>query len=99
MGFGISIVLMAVGAILVFAVNATISGVSLVAVGWVLMAVGLLGLIASVVRPRASTTYWVIRCKPPPGGVVQPVGRPVKSPVLLVFTSVMVLTTAPVASS
>jgi hypothetical protein len=49
MGFGISLLLMAVGAILVFAVDATLSGISLVAVGWVLMAVGLLGLIASVI--------------------------------------------------
>jgi hypothetical protein len=49
MGFGISLVLMAVGAILVFAVNATVSGLSLVAVGWVLVAVGALGLLASVI--------------------------------------------------
>ena len=48
MGFGISILLIALGAILAFAVNITVSGVDLVTVGWVLIAVGLLGMIVSL---------------------------------------------------
>lgn len=49
MGFGLSIFLIAVGAILAFAVNATVQGVNLVTVGWVLIAVGALGLIVSMI--------------------------------------------------
>ncbi|MDX6654906.1 MAG: hypothetical protein QOH18_1783 [Solirubrobacterales bacterium] len=49
MGIGISIFLVAVGAILAFAVNATVSGIDIVTVGWILMGVGLLGLVLSVV--------------------------------------------------
>jgi hypothetical protein len=48
MGLGVSIFLIAVGAILAFAVTATTSGVNLVTVGWVLMAVGALGLFLSM---------------------------------------------------
>jgi hypothetical protein len=49
MGFGISILLIAIGAILAFAVDATVSGLELVTVGWILMAVGALGLIVSMI--------------------------------------------------
>jgi len=49
MGFGISILLIALGAILAFAVDVTVSGLDLVTVGWVLMAVGVLGLIVSMI--------------------------------------------------
>ncbi|MCW3844914.1 DUF6458 family protein [Micromonospora yasonensis] len=45
MGIGTSIFLIAVGAILTFALNAHIGGVSLDVVGWILMAAGVLGLI------------------------------------------------------
>ncbi|GIJ28736.1 hypothetical protein Vqi01_38980 [Micromonospora qiuiae] len=45
MGIGTSVFLLAVGAILAFAVNASIGGLDLDVVGWVLMAAGLLGLI------------------------------------------------------
>ncbi len=45
MGIGAGIFLIAVGAILTFATNWTVSGVDLHAVGWVLMIVGVLGLI------------------------------------------------------
>jgi Domain of unknown function (DUF6458) len=48
MGLGISIFLIAVGAILAFAVNATVSGIDLVTVGWVLMIVGAIGLLVSM---------------------------------------------------
>ncbi|GGM32270.1 MULTISPECIES: DUF6458 family protein [Micromonospora] len=45
MGIGTSIFLLAVGAILTFAVNASVGGVDLDIVGWILMAAGVLGLI------------------------------------------------------
>ncbi|WP_243704899.1 DUF6458 family protein [Micromonospora sp. KC723] len=44
-GIGTSIFLLAVGAILTFALNASIGGVNLDVVGWILMAAGALGLI------------------------------------------------------
>jgi len=43
MSAGISLFLVAVGAVLAFAVNTTVEGIDLVAVGWILMAVGFLG--------------------------------------------------------
>ncbi|MDQ1627820.1 MAG: hypothetical protein QOI54_1564 [Actinomycetota bacterium] len=45
MGIGVSIFLIAVGAILAFAVNASISGLDIAVVGYILMIVGVLGLI------------------------------------------------------
>jgi hypothetical protein len=42
---GTGIFLLAVGAILTFAVNAQVSGVDLDVVGWILMAVGALGIL------------------------------------------------------
>ena len=41
MGIGVSIFLIAVGAILALAVNAEVYGLDLQTVGWILMAVGL----------------------------------------------------------
>jgi hypothetical protein len=49
MGIGVSIFLIAVGAILKFAVNATTSGVDLQTVGVILMIVGAIGLLASLI--------------------------------------------------
>ena len=48
MGIGTSIFLLAVGAILAFAVTDAISGVDLTVVGYILMAAGALGLIISM---------------------------------------------------
>ncbi len=48
MTFGSSLVLIAVGAILRYAVTATVSGVDLQVVGLVLMIVGVLGLVLSL---------------------------------------------------
>jgi hypothetical protein len=45
MGIGAGILLIAVGAILTFAVHWHLAGIDLQAVGWVLMSVGVLGLI------------------------------------------------------
>jgi len=48
MGIGGSIFLLALGAILAFAVNADISGIDINVVGYVLMLAGLIGLIITV---------------------------------------------------
>ena len=48
MGIGTSIFLIAVGAILYFAVNADISGLEISTVGLILMIVGILGLVISL---------------------------------------------------
>ena len=49
MGIGVSIFLIAVGAILAFAVNVRTSGVDLYTVGIILMIVGSIGFLASLV--------------------------------------------------
>ncbi len=48
MGIGTSIFLIAVGAILKFAVTATFSGIELATVGVILMVVGIIGLLISL---------------------------------------------------
>ena len=48
MGIGTSIFLIAVGAILKFAVTTTVSGIELATVGVILMIVGILGLVISL---------------------------------------------------
>jgi hypothetical protein len=45
MGIGVGILLIVVGAILTFAVNATVAGLDLDIVGWILMLAGAAGLI------------------------------------------------------
>jgi Na+/proline symporter len=49
MGIGVSLFLIAAGATLAFAVADNIDGVDLVALGWILMAVGALGAVLSAV--------------------------------------------------
>lgn len=49
MSFGFSLFLIAVGAILAFAVNLQIRGVELDVVGYILMAVGAFGLLYSII--------------------------------------------------
>ena len=59
MGIGTSLFLIAVGAILKFAVTDSISGVDLTTVGLILMIVGIVGLVISLVlmlAPRRSET-------------------------------------------
>jgi hypothetical protein len=48
MGLGVSLILIAVGAILTFAVEASVSGVDVDAVGWILMIVGAVGFLLSL---------------------------------------------------
>jgi hypothetical protein len=57
MGIGVSLFLIAAGAILAFAVTAEISGVDISVVGWILMIVGGLGLILSLVFWRRMGGY------------------------------------------
>ncbi|HEX4483984.1 MAG TPA: DUF6458 family protein [Solirubrobacteraceae bacterium] len=59
MPLGTSIFLLAVGAILRYAVTATVSGISITTIGLILMIVGALGLVLSLLymvtsRPRGS---------------------------------------------
>ena len=48
MGIGGSIFLIVVGAILTFALNLRVGGVDLDVIGWILMAAGVLGLVATL---------------------------------------------------
>ena len=48
MGIGVSVFLLAVGAILTFALNAEVSGIDLDTVGVILMVVGVIGLLFSM---------------------------------------------------
>ena len=49
MGLGVGIFLTAIGAILAFAVNAEVSGVNIHTVGWILMIVGIAGVVLSMI--------------------------------------------------
>jgi hypothetical protein len=65
MGIGTSILLIAVGAILRYAVTVTVSGIELQTVGLILMIVGIIGLVISLAvlfmgngdRPRPTDDY------------------------------------------
>lgn len=48
MGIGISLILIAAGAILTWAVTATVEGIDLTAVGVILMVIGIVGLLLSM---------------------------------------------------
>ena len=48
MGIGVSLLLIALGAILAFAVNAEVSGVDVQTIGWILLIVGIVGAILSM---------------------------------------------------
>jgi hypothetical protein len=49
MGLGVGIFLTALGAILAFAVSAGVSGVNIHTVGWILMIVGIAGVVLSLI--------------------------------------------------
>lgn len=63
MSFGGSIFLIAVGLVLALAVNVSVSGVDLQLVGWILAAVGALGLLVSLMFYRRRRSVVV---EPPP---------------------------------
>ena len=48
MGISVSLILIAIGAILAFAVNREVSGLDINTVGWIVLAVGTLGLLISL---------------------------------------------------
>jgi hypothetical protein len=56
----VSIFLIAVGAVLTFAINATSEGVNINTVGWILMAVGAAGILLSMLfwSSWAGPGYW-----------------------------------------
>jgi hypothetical protein len=58
MGIGFSIFLLALGAVLTFAVDATVAGLDITIVGWILMGAGVIGLILTMVvlAPRRRRT-------------------------------------------
>ncbi len=60
MGLGVGILLAAVGAVLAFAVSATVSGVNIHAVGWILLIVGIVGIVLSMIfwSSWAGPGYW-----------------------------------------
>ena len=60
MGLGVSILLIALGAILAFAVNAHVSGIDVQTVGWILLIVGILGIALSMIfwSSWAGPGYW-----------------------------------------
>ena len=49
MGIGTSLLLIAVGAILIWAVDVSVSGIELVTVGWILLVVGAIGAVLSLI--------------------------------------------------
>lgn len=84
MGIGVSVFLIAAGAILAFAVNDSVSGVNLVVIGWILMGAGVLGFLMSLAvfgpRRRRSASRTVVQddsYAAQPGGAStdQPGGR------------------------
>ncbi len=60
MGLGFSIFLIALGAILAFAVTYELAGIDIQVVGWILLAVGLVGLVLSMVfwSSWGGPAYW-----------------------------------------
>jgi hypothetical protein len=74
MGLGVSILLIAAGAILAFAVSADLSGVDVQTIGWILLIVGIVGAVLSMIfwSSWAGPGYWSRRRTyvddaPPPG--------------------------------
>lgn len=63
MGIGISILLAAAGAVLIWAVHVTVSGVDLRTVGWVLLIVGAVGALVALLIGSAAGRR---------GGVIEP---------------------------
>jgi Domain of unknown function (DUF6458) len=49
MGLGVGLILAAVGAVLAFAVNATVNGVDIRTIGWILLIVGIVGILLSLI--------------------------------------------------
>ena len=76
MGIGVSLILVAAGAILVWGVNSNVGSINEDAIGWILMIVGIVGLILSLIfwSSWAGPGYWsrrrgggYVEEAPPPG--------------------------------
>ena len=63
MGLGVGLILAAVGAVLAFAVNTTVSGVDIHTIGWILLIVGIVGILLSLIfwSSWAGPGYWTTR--------------------------------------
>jgi uncharacterized protein DUF6458 len=81
MGIGVGLLLIAVGAILTWAVTADVSGVDIQAVGVILMLVGLVGVLLDLLwwhswrGPMYARRTYVEPAPPPPGYYAQPPRR------------------------
>ena len=64
MGIGTSILLIAVGAILKYAVTASVSGIDLAAVGVILMIAGIIGLVLSLIWMAMARRRGVVATHP-----------------------------------
>ena len=60
MGIGTSVFLLALGAILAFAVNADVSGISLSVVGVILLVAGAIGLVVALIARNRRTEEHVV---------------------------------------
>jgi hypothetical protein len=49
MGVGVSLLLLAAGAVLIWAVHASVSGIDIHTIGWILLAVGAIGALLSLI--------------------------------------------------
>ena len=60
MGIGVSLILIAAGAVLVWGINGDIGSVNEDAIGWILMIVGAIGLVLSMIfwSSWAGPGYW-----------------------------------------
>jgi hypothetical protein len=68
MGLGVSLLLIAAGAILAFATSAEVSGVDVQTIGWILLIVGIVGAVLSMIfwSSWAGPGYWSRRRGPYP---------------------------------
>lgn len=72
MGIGVSVFLIAAGLVLALAVNASISGLDIQVVGWILVAAGVLGLVLTftLFAPRRRIGAGPVVTDPLAGGAV-----------------------------
>jgi beta-lactamase regulating signal transducer with metallopeptidase domain len=63
MGLGVSLILIAVGAVLAWAVNVDTNGFNVNTIGWILLVVGIVGAILSMIfwSSWAGPGYWTTR--------------------------------------
>ncbi len=57
-GISTSLILVAVGAVLAFAINATVSGINIHAIGVILMLVGIIGLLLSLIMLGGESGFY-----------------------------------------